>query len=145
MRALAWIMLFFLNCSAAAARDYTNCTRHYFKNRKLSTSQCYDADHRWGKAIAYSSKGTIIYEKELRRVAGHSSVNFSYYASGAVKRAEWSSAPDGGIQWYSSVTDFAENGTITSFSENNYDDTPATLLHRPAIRPYRDSSQQKKQ
>ena len=133
MKLCIWFSLFLLCCFSAAARDYPNCTNHYFKNKKISTSECYDADHRWGKAIAYNANGAVIYEKELRRIAGHSSVMFSYYENGGVKKAEWSSAPDGGIQWYSSVTTFSEDGTITSVSENDYDNKPS-IIQQPAIK-----------
>lgn len=68
---------------------------------------------RWGKAIAYNIHGKQIKEWSLRKIAGHSSVSFSFYKNGAIKKAYWSSAPDGGIQWYKSTTYFDENGKIT--------------------------------
>ena len=132
MRPYTWLLLLLLHCHAGVAQDYTDCSNHYFKNKRISTSACFDANKRWGKARAYDASGSVIYEKELRRVGGHSTVSFSYYDDGAVKKAEWSSAPDGGIQWYSSVTTFSQEGTITGITENNYDDRPTIqTLHAP--------------
>ncbi len=105
-----------------AQRDYPNCKYTYFKTGTTSTYQCYDKDKRFGKALAYNLKGQKIYERELRTVGGHSSVWFTFYKNGAVQKAEWRSAPDGGIQWYSNVTTFAEDGTVLSSIDNNYDD-----------------------
>jgi hypothetical protein len=108
-------------------RDYPKCKCSYFKNGKIATSQCYDNDDRWGRAKAFDSKGKEIYDRELRRIAGHSSVNFSFYPSGAVSKAEWSSAPDAGIQWYRTTTYFSEEGKITGEVHNNYDDGPGKM------------------
>ncbi len=105
---------------------FSNCKYTYFKNGKKATSQCYDADDRWGQARAYDYKGAVIYEKELRKIAGHSSVQFSFYENGAVKKAEYSSAPDAGIQWYRTYTTFAQDGTITSEVNDSHDNGPGT-------------------
>jgi hypothetical protein len=117
---IGFLFLWFLS-SVVYAGDYPRCAYHYFKNEKIATSECYDNDHRWGKATAFDRGGKVIYEKQLRTIGGHSSVQFSYFDNGAVKRADWSSAPDGGIQWYSSVTTFSEDGKVTGETENDYD------------------------
>jgi hypothetical protein len=116
-----------LCCTVHAVADkYTKCAYQYFKGGKVATSTCYDADGRWGKARAYTRDGKMLYERELRRVGGSSSVEFTYYSSGAVKQAHWHSAPDGGIQWYNTTNYFSEDGKITSETENNYDSHPGT-------------------
>ena len=115
---------------ASNGQEYKSCTYSYFKDRKISTAICYDKDRRWGKATAYDHSGKVIHEWEVRRVAGNASVAFEYYPNGAVRSADWHSAPDGGIQWYSSKTTFAENGTITSEVHNDYDDDPAKFLYK---------------
>lgn len=96
-----------------------------------STSQCYDKNNRFGKARAYNIKGEKIYERELRKVGGNSSVWFTFYKNGAVQKAEWSSAPDAGIQWYKNVTTFSEDGTQLSSVDNNYDDH--VTIHQPYV------------
>ncbi len=116
----------------AQEKEYPHCQRTYFRNsKKVSTTQCYDANDRWGRAQAFDKAGKQIYEWELRRIAGHSSVQFSYYDDGAVKKAEWSSAPDGGIQWYRSTTLFDEDGRVTSETKDSYDDGPGTQPYLP--------------
>ncbi len=115
---------------AAYADDYKKCTYHYFKGKKVSTSECYDDAHRFGKARAYNMQGQVIYEKEIRTVGGSSHVEFSYYDNGAVKKASWHSAPDGGIQWYNTVTTFSEDGKVTGETENNYDHSPVQTMQR---------------
>lgn len=113
-----------------AAQSYTNCRYTYFKDKKVSTSTCYDKDNRWGKATAYNRSGKLIKEWSLRRFAGGEYVEFSFYPNGAVNVARWHSAPDGGIQWYNTTTTFAENGDIISEVHNNYDDGPSTYFKR---------------
>ncbi len=121
-------------CLFAQGKD--GCEKHYFSNGRISTTQCY-VNSNFGKAIAYDINGKVIYEQEIRKVGGHSSVYFSYYDNGAVSKAEWSSAPDGGIQWYRSVTKFAIDGSVTGFTENSYDDCPRVFSPKqePTIRP----------
>lgn len=104
------------------AKDFPDCNRHYYLvGHSVSTEICYDENGRWGKATAYDRTGKVIYERELRRVAGHSSVEFYYYKSGAVKKAYASSAPDGGIQWYRSTTFFSEDGVITNETKESHE------------------------
>lgn len=118
--------LLLLVCIVAHCRlwgQQKNATeRHYYKTGQLSTIVSYDKDNRWGKAIAYNKAGKQIYEWELRRIAGHASVHFSYNSEGGVEKAEWSSAPDGGIQWYHTTTYFNPDGTINHEVKDNWDD-----------------------
>lgn len=113
------------------AQEYSKCAYHYFSNKRVSTSECYDKDNRWGKAIALDKNGKVIYEKELRHVGGNSSVVFTYYPNGAVSSAKWHSAPDAGIQLYNSTTYFSVDGKIERVEENNYDDAPGRHLKQP--------------
>jgi hypothetical protein len=107
--------------SRAQKKSYPDCRYSYFKGHKVSTSECWDAQKRWGRSTAYNVAGEVIYENEIRRIAGSSSVAYKYYQSGAVMQADWHSAPDAGIQWYNKTTYFSEDGRITQETENNYD------------------------
>lgn len=131
-----------LSTGAQAQERYVRCTYSYFKNsKKISTSLCYDDDGRWGKARAFNTDGKEIYTAELRRVAGHASVEFTYYPSGAVAKAHWHSAPDAGIQWYNTTTFFDQDGNITSVEHNDYDQSPTTTLPRlPATVPVKQAT-----
>jgi hypothetical protein len=40
--------------------------------------KCFDTNKRFGKATAYNKTGSIIYEKELRTIGGHASVEFTF-------------------------------------------------------------------
>jgi hypothetical protein len=109
----------------ALAQEFPLCTTKYFTGtKKVSTTHCYDKDNRWGRARAFNRLGQQIYERDLRRIAGHSTVEFTYYESGAVKTASYSSAPDAGIQWYRSHTTFSEDGKVTSETHDDYDNRP---------------------
>jgi hypothetical protein len=122
---LALTMLVNIGHRSFAGGEYPLCKHTYFKGtKKVSTSLCYDKDNRFGKATAYNRKGEIIYEKSLRKIAGHSSVTFSYYSDGAVSKACYSDAPDAGIQWYKSDTWFKNNGTIDHVTEQSNDMRP---------------------
>lgn len=116
-------LLVFCISMAQAQQSFSNCKDSYYKSGKISASQCFDKDNRWGEAKVFNTKGEVTYRKELRNVGGHSSVQFTYYDNGGVKKAEWSSAPDGGIQWYRSVAYFAEDGTLQHEDEDSYDRT----------------------
>ncbi len=135
MRSFYYLLVFCVMLSfISTAQKYPKCTYHYFKSGKISTSECFDENNRWGKATAYDISGKVIYEKELRHIAGNSSVSFSYYDNGAVKNAHWHSAPDGGIQWYNTYTDFALDGTVTGETQNDYDHKPTVLMQqRPVV------------
>lgn len=122
------IVILALLALAADGQEYNKCVKRFFKNGRVSTTECFDSDNRFGKACAYNSAGKLIYEKSLRKIAGHASVAFQYYNSGAVKRAEWHDAPDAGIQWYNTTTLFAEDGAIISETHNDYDNTPGTTI-----------------
>lgn len=123
MKILFASILVAFTCASTLAADYKyHCEKKFFKTKQLSTQKCYDKDKRFGKAIAYNKKGVVIYEKELRTIAGHASVYFTYHPNGAICKAEWSSAPDAGIQWYKSSDEFDENGKLVHHSEQSYDD-----------------------
>lgn len=131
MKHIPILIIFVVLVHGAMAQTdaYSDCTYSYFKpSNKISTSICYDKDNRWGKAIAYNINGKIIYEKQLRKVAGHSSVTFSYHPNGAVAKAEWSSAPDAGIQWYKSIHEFSETGELINQTEWSHDQKPSNFL-----------------
>ncbi len=134
--------------SVLHAQNYNKCTYHYFSgSRKISTSECFDDAGRWGKAIAYDRNSKVIYEQELRRVAGHSYVVFKYYPDGAVQSAHWSSAPDGGIQWYKANIAFSPDGAVISETEDSYDrmvTMPAILKEMPE-KQKKDTLRQQKQ
>lgn len=119
---LLYITFIILARYSFAQKEYPNCEETFFKTGELSTKKCFDKEKRFGKATAFNKKSEIIYEKDLRTIGGHASLSFSYYPNGAVQKAEWSSAPDAGIQWYNTTDVFDENGKKISHTENNYDD-----------------------
>jgi hypothetical protein len=114
------------------------CTTQYFtRSKQISTQQCNGegSTGRDGTATAYNKEGKVIYTKNTRRYAGHASVHFTYYPNGAVQKAEYSDAPDAGIQWYREVTTFNTDGTITNVTKQSNDDGPSTYLRRQIENP----------
>jgi hypothetical protein len=105
---------------------------HYFTSGEVSTKEWVDKDERWGRSWAFAKDGRVLIDQQTRRVGGHASVHFSYHPNGAVSKAEFSDAPDGGIQWYQSTTTFDENGNKTGFTEQGHDDDG--LILRPDTR-----------
>ncbi len=140
MRTVVTIMLSFWVLAVQAKED---CKYYYFRNHKVAAKECYD-DNRFGKAYAYNLSGKVIFEKGLRKVGGHETVLFSFYPNGAVSKAEWHSAPDAGIQWYSSVTTFDSLGNQTSYMEDSYDHGTKIMNLPPAV-PTKNPAQQPKQ
>lgn len=62
-----------------------------------------------------------IYFKHIRNIAGHASVDFTYFTNGAVKTAHFESHPDGGIQWDDITHSFDENGNLLQIIDNSSD------------------------
>jgi hypothetical protein len=66
-------------------------------------------------------------------------VDFRYHPNGAVSRADYSTMPDGGIQWYRSTTTFDANGKQTGFNEegqDNYGPIPPHVTTTPPRKEY---------
>lgn len=106
---------------------------HYFTTGQLSTKMWMDADDHWGHSWAYTRQGKVIFDRQTRRIGGHASVDFRYHANGAVSLAEYSDAPDAGIQWYKSTTTFDTVGVQTGLSEDGWDNDGPIL--RPRVSP----------
>lgn len=110
----------------------------YHKNGTISTEEFHSNSTLYmagGYARAFDSKGKEIYYMGTSRSGLISSVIFSYYESGAIKKAEYNSHPDAGIQWYQKVTEFDEDGKVIRESEMRDDYTvtitlPDTTYHR---------------
>lgn len=110
---------------------FANCTERTFNGSQLVSSRiCWDDARQWGIVRLYNRAGALIYERGLRRVAGHASIELSYHTNGAVYKADYSSAPDAGIQWHRSQTMFDGNGHRIGYTEQNNDDSPSTYLRR---------------
>lgn len=88
---------------------------HYHSNHKISTEARWDKDMRFGKFKCFDSKGKLLFEYGLRKIAGHASVWVEYYKNGQARKATLTSAPDGGIQYYHEEYTFDENGNQTSY------------------------------
>lgn len=104
------------------SQKYTDCTYTYFKNGNTSTSKCLDENKQEGKSIAYNLSGEIIGEWKISRRNMLSGVHFSFHENGMVKKAEFSSHPDAGIQWYRSYTTYDSTGKKINFTEQSHDD-----------------------
>jgi len=138
MRKIIHLYILFFTFSAWSQRD-TLIHIHKFPNGKTSTISVIN-NNRDGYAKAYNFKGEVIYHREIRHYAGSSSVHFSHHPNGIVKQANYSSHPDGGIQWYRTYTNFDEKGNITGEIEDNWDTGPThyyrDTISRPNQNPY---------
>lgn len=124
MRPIFVLMLILPTVLIAQTSSTRFTDRRYtrFKDGKMSTAICYDKAMRNGEALAYDHTGKIIYSKPLRYHHGSSTVTFTYYADGAVRRAEWHDNKDDG-KWYSSVTLFGPDGNVANTRSESYNDT----------------------
>lgn len=128
------LLVFFVLSLSTFAQKTDTLHVHYFTNGKISTLST--IKNYWGKALAFNLKGDTIYTREIRRVAGSASVHFRHYPNGAVKSADYSSHPDGGIQWYKTYTKFDENGNITDEKEDSHERLyNPTHYREPILRP----------
>ncbi len=110
-------------CSAQAVdAKPIDCKNELFANGRVSTSVCYDKQFRHGLATAFDRLGRVIFQQNLRNGNGQSTVTFTCYTDGAVRRAEWHDNRDDG-RWYSSVTLFTPDGRIQHVQQENCNDT----------------------
>lgn len=130
------ITLFLISfCFSFAAMSQVDTLHiHYFPTNQVSTITLLK-NNMEGSAKAFNQLGDEIYSSNIRRFAGHESVEFKHYESGGVREAKFSSAPDGGIQWYKSITTFDEAGNIVGFHEDSHDQriTPQIRVVQPAV------------
>jgi hypothetical protein len=127
-----------LNCITRNDENRNKITTCFHKNGKISTVTTWDANHREGSIYGLNASGQKIFEYDLRTFAGHASVYLSYYANGQVKKAEYSSAPDGGIQFWQIIREFDENGNQTSYIDLSEPDGHPVLIAPTdsSIKPY---------
>jgi hypothetical protein len=123
MKFLLIIVSIFLTLHTFGQKKDTTFTIRYHSNKKISTKKVnLTNDLYWGYAKAYDRTGKEIYSMGIRNVAGHSSVDFYYYPSGALEKAHATSHPDGGIQWGDITHYFDESGKVTNVIDNSSDD-----------------------
>jgi hypothetical protein len=101
----------------------------YHNNGTVSTIESWDSNRRSGKLKAFNKNGKELFNYGLRTFGGHSSVYLSYYPNGQVSKAEYSSAPDGGIQYYHEIYKFDESGNQTEFLDLSRPDGVPGLTH----------------
>ena len=117
------IFFILLSFFSLTQKKDTSFTIRYHSNKKISTKEVkLTNDLNWGYAKAFDRNGKEIYNRQIRNIAGHSSVNFEYYPSGAVQKAHFTGHPDGGIQWDDVAYYFDENGIITQVIDNSSDE-----------------------
>lgn len=100
-------------CKLSTAKEGSTVKTCFHKNGKPSSVETWDAIHRQGSITCYNAAGKQIFYESLRRFGGHASVYLDYYANGQIKKAEYSSAPDGGIQFWHTIYKFDEAGNQT--------------------------------
>jgi len=94
----------------------------------INMNNPYNPSQREEKVEVFNKKGELVYHGHRRNYAGHSSIYLTYHENGGVKTIKYSSAPDGGIQWYRSNYVLDEDGGIISKMEDNYDTKPTILI-----------------
>lgn len=109
-----------LNCKNTVAANGDKVKTCYFKNKNISSVETWDKDNRSGKFEYFKLDGTKIHEFYLRKFGGHASVYPEYYPGGQIKKIEYSSAPDGGIQFYRESRSYDEQGNQVDFWKMDY-------------------------
>ncbi len=102
-----------LNCKTSVNAQSGKEKKCFHRNGKISTLEVWDKTGREGNMKGFDPWGKELFSYGLRSFAGHSSVYTTYYANGQLQKAEYSSAPDGGIQYYRIIHYFDEQGHET--------------------------------
>lgn len=120
-----------LNCKTTTNERQEIITTCFHANKTISTLEVWDKDKRSGSVKGFDNQGKQLYHYYLRRFGGHASATISYYLNGQVSRVNYSSAPDGGIQFYKSTIQFDKLGKQTGFSEQKYPPEQITFQKEP--------------
>lgn len=105
----------------------------------------YNPNQKEEKVEVFNKKGELVYHGNRRNYAGHSSVYLTYHENGGVKTIKYSSAPDGGIQWYRSNYVLDEEGGIISKTEDSHDNRPTMIIEPTTKFPQRPEIKQVKE
>jgi len=120
-----------LNCKESMTQTKESVKMCYHQNRKKSTVETWDKDHRFGTFTGYDTNEKQLFNYHLRAIGGHAYVSVNYYPNGQVSRVEYSEAPDGGIQFYKSTAKFDEQGKQTDFQEIKHPPELITTVPSP--------------
>lgn len=116
--------------NSVQGQEPTNIIKTYFMDGKISTlltKLSNEVDR--GSAVAFDHTGKEIYHMEVRRFAGHATVEFKFHPNGAVYTAHYTSHPDGGIQWSDITHYFDDQGILVRIEDNSSDDFGRPTLH----------------
>jgi hypothetical protein len=78
--------------------------------------------NRYGNLKGFNNKDKELFSYNLRHYGGYASAQVIYFPSGQVKSIYYSDAPDGGIQYYHSTSQFDKTGNQVSFEEDSHED-----------------------
>lgn len=121
-----------LNCLTRQGHDGESETSCHHENGTLSTIETWDRENRWGHITGFNAAGVQLFRHELRHIAGHATVQLTYYPNGQVKDLNFSTAPDGGIQRYSEYCVFDPTGALIQCTKEQY---PHELILEPSPLP----------
>lgn len=107
------------NCKTIHNQDGKTITCLH-KNGKPSTIEYWDTENRNGSLTGFSSDGKELFKYYLRNYAGHAYAQIEYHSNGQVSKAYYSSAPDGGIQFFKETRKYDENGNLIDHWEQKY-------------------------
>jgi hypothetical protein len=133
---ILYILPFFLNaqlnCKTGKNTEGGKTNTCFHKNGKKSTFETWDNRNMSGDIYGYNSLGAEIFHYDLRTFAGHASVKIGYFSNGQVSDLYYSSAPDGGIQFYRHRHKFDEQGKQTEYSNESYPNGfPSVMIYIP--------------
>jgi len=81
----------------------------------------------------FDATGNLIWKNARRRFAGYASINLKFHSNGGVRLVEYSSAPDGGIQYFRERCSIDTSGKIIDRRIESHD-RQKLLMPSPQIR-----------
>jgi len=133
-----------LNCKTTRQKDGSTVKKCFHKNGKVSTIESWDKDKRRGTLKGFNKSGKELFSHNLRQSGGHASAQMTYFPNGQVKSIYYSDAPDGGIQYYNSTTQFDAAGNQIAFNERSHDDDLHLRIPAPSPPIVRDTTKRRK-
>lgn len=103
------------NCTTTIDAQKNSIKKCLHENGAVSTIETWDKEKRSGSLKAFDKNGKELFNYDLRTFAGHASVFLIYYKNGQVSKAEYTSAPDAGIQHFHEISRYDVDGVRTSF------------------------------
>lgn len=107
--------------SAHVGAQALRCEHTWFSDGAVASRRCVAEDGSHGTVQVFDMTGAAIGEWGLLLRPRVANLELQFHPSGMVRRVVSRWQPDGGVQWYRSVTTYDRDGNVIGFREEGHD------------------------